>query len=88
MYNDGSTGGTDDADIDADLAWDLSTGGWTAEGDTIVIAIVDDGFYLPHNDLVFRRIILRIPGNSWMTTTTALLMIFDGWNSLDNSDNA
>ena len=87
LYNDGSTGGTDDADIDADLAWDLSTGGWTAEGDTIVIAIVDDGFYLPHNDLVFRKNYSEIPGNGLDDDDNGFIDDFDGWNSLDNSDN-
>src|SRR6187399_2491376 len=41
--NAGQTGGTIDADADADLAWDITQGGVTALGDTIVVAIVDDG---------------------------------------------
>ncbi|HEY3386223.1 MAG TPA: S8 family serine peptidase, partial [Saprospiraceae bacterium] len=37
-------------------AWDLATGGLTIYGDTIVIAVIDDGFQLDHEDLV---------GNLW-----------------------
>ena len=32
-------------------AWDVSTGGLTANGDTIVVAVLDDGFDLAHQDL-------------------------------------
>ncbi len=34
-----------------DQAWDITTGGVTAEGDTIVIAILDQGFDVDHEDL-------------------------------------
>ena len=51
LNNTGQTGGTPDADIDAPEAWGLSTSGLTAAGDTIVVAIVDGGFYFNHTDL-------------------------------------
>ncbi|MFK7810195.1 MAG: S8 family serine peptidase [Saprospiraceae bacterium] len=41
-----------DADVDADLAWDISTGGTTANGDDIVVAVFDDGGDLDHPDLI------------------------------------
>jgi serine protease len=63
FYNDGSSGGVADADIDLELAWDLSTGGWTTRGDTIVVAAVDDEFSIPHNDLRYRKNHDEIPGN-------------------------
>ncbi len=31
--------------------WDITTGGLTAEGDTIVVAIIDNGFDIAHQDL-------------------------------------
>lgn len=37
-------------------AWDIATGGLTINGDTIVVAVIDDGFQLDHEDLV---------GNLW-----------------------
>ena len=49
--NTGQSGGTIDADIDAIEAWDISTGGVTPLGDTIVVAIVDGGMLLTHTDL-------------------------------------
>lgn len=33
-------------------AWDITTGGVTKGGDTIVVAVVDDGFDVQHEDLV------------------------------------
>lgn len=53
--NDGSNGGVADADIDADLAWDITTGGTSIHGDTIVVAVIDGGFQLDHEDLDFFR---------------------------------
>ncbi len=37
--------------IEADRVWDLSTGGLSSQGDTIVIAILDQGFDVDHEDL-------------------------------------
>jgi len=50
--NTGQTGGTVGADIDMDLAWDVATGGLTADGDTIVVCVIDDGVNLNHPDMV------------------------------------
>ena len=38
MQNTGQLGGTPNADINATAAWNITTGGLTAEGDTIVVA--------------------------------------------------
>lgn len=55
LHNTGSyAGGTDDADIDAPEAWDISTG-----SSNIVIAITDTGIDYNHADLV---------GNIWINT--------------------
>ena len=48
--NIGQSGGTNDADIDLDLAWDLTTGGETATGDEIVVAVIE-GCNRNHPDL-------------------------------------
>ena len=53
LLNTGQGGGTPGADIDATLAWDIVTGGVTALGDTIVVAIIDGGSDLNHEDLDF-----------------------------------
>lgn len=46
----GDAGGVVDADLDADLAWDLATGGVTSSGDTIVACIIDGGLDPLHDD--------------------------------------
>lgn len=51
LNNTGGGGGVADADIDAPEAWDVTTGGITTTGDTIVVAVVDGGFQLTHPDL-------------------------------------
>ena len=53
MKNTGQSGGTPDADIDATDAWEITTGGLTVYGDTIVVAIIDGGADLLHEDLNF-----------------------------------
>ncbi len=83
MLNDGSDGGIADADIDADDAWNISTGGLTIAGDTIVIAIVDDGFFLAHEDLSFFKNYNEIPGNLIDDDANGYVDDFDGWNSTD-----
>lgn len=42
-----------DKDISACEAWAMETGGTTADGDVIVSAVVDGGFFLNHPDLKF-----------------------------------
>jgi serine protease len=49
--NTGQNGGTPGADIDANLAWNITTGGLTVDGDTIVVAIIDDGINPNHPDI-------------------------------------
>ncbi len=55
LNNTGQTGGTPGADISALDAWKYTTGnnGLTALGDEIVVAVIDDGFDLNHEDLNF-----------------------------------
>lgn len=52
--NTGQSGGTPDADIDADEAWEHTTGGTTALGDEIVVCIIE-GVNMAHPDLINNR---------------------------------
>lgn len=85
--NDGSNGGVADADIDAPEAWDISTGGLTAQGDTIVVAIVDDGVNLNHPDLAGNlwKNHAEIPGNSIDDDGNGYIDDYDGWNAQNNN---
>ncbi len=85
MLNIGQTGGTSGADVRATDAWDITTGGLTASGDTIVVAIDDDGFDLLHADLDFWKNKLEIPGNSIDDDENGYVDDYDGWNSQTNS---
>ncbi len=86
--NDGSSGGLVDADIDAELAWDVTTGGLTADGDTIVVAVLDDGYDFTHQDFGDNLWINygEIPGNGIDDDNNGYLDDYLGWNIASNSD--
>ena len=87
LQNTGQNGGTPGADIDAVQAWDLTTSGVTATGDTIVLAIVDGGFDLNHNDLRFWKNYGEIPGNGIDDDGNGYIDDFHGWNAYNNNGN-
>jgi serine protease len=86
--NPGGSGGLLGADIDADLAWDITTGGVTPLGDTIVVCIVDDGIRLQHPDfednLWANR--LEIAGNGIDDDGNGFIDDARGWNADNNND--
>jgi len=81
LNNTGQTGGTADADIDAPEAWDLGTSGTTAQGDPIVVAIVDGGCYLSHSDIAFFKNVHEIPGNGIDDDGNGYIDDYDGWDA-------
>jgi serine protease len=87
--NDGSGGATADADIDSDEAWDITTGGLTATGDTIVVCVVDDGGDLDHPDLMANNWVNRheIPNNGIDDDGNGYVDDYLGWNPQGNNDN-
>ena len=86
-FNTGQTGGTADADIDADIAWDTSHGGVTAAGDTIVVAIIDDGLDYNHEDIAANAWINHheIDGNGIDDDENGYIDDIHGWNAYDNN---
>jgi len=88
LMNTGGNGGIVDADIDIELAWDITTGGLTAEGDTIVIAVVDDGVDLDHEDLQANlwKNHREIPNNGIDDDNNGFIDDFHGWNIDTQSD--
>ncbi len=88
--NTGQTGGTVDADIDSDEAWDITTGGLTIQGDTIVVCIVEGGgANYNHTDLInnFWRNYGEIPNNSIDDDNNGYVDDYEGWNVNGNNDN-
>ena len=82
-HNTGQSGGTPDADIDAPEAWDITTGGVNALGDTIVVAVIDGGMMLNHTDLVLNLWINHneIPGNSIDDDDNGYVDDINGWDA-------
>lgn len=88
--NTGAGGGTADADIDSDLAWDITTGGTTATGDDIVVCLVEGGGgNLDHQDLDPNRWVNNgeIPGNNSDDDGNGYVDDYNGWNTGSNDDN-
>ncbi|MFT5261952.1 MAG: serine protease [Polaribacter sp.] len=86
--NIGNNGGVPDADMDTDLAWDISTGGLTLSGDTIVVAVLDDGVQIDHPDLAQNlwRNHGEIPNNGIDDDNNGYVDDFIGWNISSNTD--
>lgn len=86
--NTGSTGGIAGADNDMDLAWDITTGGLTPAGDTIVICVIDDGVNINHEDMKANLWVNRheIPGNNIDDDNNGYTDDYLGWNALKSND--
>ncbi|MFA6950834.1 MAG: S8 family serine peptidase [Lentimicrobiaceae bacterium] len=85
--NTGQSNGTPGADIKATEAWDITTSGVTALGDSIVIAVVDGGIDLAHDDLNYWKNYHEIPGNFIDDDNNGYMDDFDGWNAYSNTGN-
>lgn len=86
--NTGQTGGTADADIDIDEAWDITTGGQNALGHDIVVCILEQVDF-SHNDLINNRWTnpFEIPGNGIDDDGNGYIDDIFGWNVGTNSGN-
>ena len=89
LHNTGQASGTVDADVDAPEAWDITTGGITAAGDTIVVAVVDGGVQLTHPDLQANiwSNYAEIPGNGIDDDGNGYIDDVNGWNAFNNTGN-
>jgi subtilisin family serine protease len=83
--NDGSGGGVFDADVDADLAWDITTGGMTAQGDEIVVCVME-GANRDHADLLDNLWlnVNEIPNDGIDNDNNGYIDDIEGWNNAQN----
>lgn len=84
LHNTGQSGGTADADIDAVEAWDTA---W--DHPEIVVAVIDDGFELAHEDLTNQRWVNpgEIAGNSIDDDGNGFVDDIHGWDVGSNDNN-
>ncbi len=84
LHNEGQTGGTADADIDAPEAWEIETG-----TSNIVIAMIDTGIDLDHEDLANNIWVNddEIPDNETDDDGNGFVDDMNGWDFV-NSDSA
>lgn len=87
--NGGGGGGLTDADIDSDEAWEITTGGVTALGDTIVVCVIDDGGDLDHPDLMANNWVNyhEIPNNNIDDDNNGYVDDYLGWDAANGDDN-
>lgn len=87
--NTGQSGGTAGADIDIELAWDFTTGGVTANGDSIVVCVIDLSFFPDHPDLKENYWTNRaeIPQNGIDDDGNGFIDDVRGWSVDNNNDN-
>ena len=78
-----------DKDIDADDAWDVTTGGTTLNGDIIVAAVLDDGIDINHDDFDDNLWTneAEIPDNGIDDDNNNYIDDYKGWSIVTNSDN-
>jgi serine protease len=86
MNNTGQNSGTIGADISATKAWNIATGGLTASGDTIVVAVIDGGFDITHQDLTFWKNYHEIPNNKIDDDNNGYVDDYKGWNTTTLND--
>ncbi|PHI18204.1 hypothetical protein CEQ90_19100 [Lewinellaceae bacterium SD302] len=86
--NTGQIGGLENADANICEAWDISTGGVTVNGDTIVICAIDNGVDEDHEDLVPNIWINRdeIAGNGIDDDNNGFIDDRKGWNTAANNN--
>ncbi len=86
--NTGGNGGVAGADISAELAWYITTGGVTPNGDTIVVAIIDDGLDTTLVDMApnWWKNLNEVPNNGIDDDGNGFIDDYRGWNAYDGND--
>jgi hypothetical protein len=79
--NIGQFGGQVGADMSSTEAWGISHSNLSALGDTLVVAVIDDGFFLGHNDINFFKNYQEIPNNQIDDDGNGFTDDVQGWNA-------
>ena len=88
LHNTGQNGGTPGADLGMADAWDLSTGGVSPSGDTIVVAVIDGGVQANHADLMGNlwKNYQEVPDDGMDNDGNGYTDDYLGWNAVLNND--
>ena len=86
LNNTGQYGYVTGTDINAQAAWDSTTGGITRYGDSIVVAVVDGKFDLNHRDLSFFKNYNEIPSNGIDDDGDFYIDNYAGWSAHTHND--
>jgi len=86
--NTGAAGGIAGADHSSEEAWNITTGGLTPHGDTIVIAVIDGGIEHTHEDLTENMWVNRheIPSDGLDNDGNGYTDDYRGWSIFTNND--
>lgn len=73
--------------IEAEQAWDISTGGMTKDSQEIVLAVIDESFLLNHDDMIDRywKNEKEIPNNNIDDDMNGYIDDYDGWNAFEDT---
>ena len=71
--------------IKAPEAWDITTGGNTILGDNIVVAVLDGGFDIEHEDINYWINVNEIPDNGIDDDNNGYIDDITGWNCYDDN---
>lgn len=86
--NPGGNGGLLGADMDADSAWAITTGGVTSFGDTIVVCVIDGGIQEDHPDWGDNIWVNRHEVTNGIDSDgNGFIDDVKGWNTEENNDN-
>lgn len=88
FVNDGLGGGQFDVDLDANQAWEITTGGISPAGDTIVVAVIDGAFQHTHEDFDNNIWVNRaeIPNDLLDNDDNGFTDDYAGWNVWTEND--
>jgi subtilisin family serine protease len=83
--NNGGGSSVIDADMDSDEAWEITTGGYTQNGDRIVVAVIDEGVEIDHEDLTIWTNKHEIPDNNIDDDNNGFVDDIHGYDFFDDN---